>query len=253
MQKVNREIPICLANVHEPHVAGFYAAMLTVCSKLHALEGKLHDKSTDVVKEITTPFNFIYQDWLEEHFDCMLSHHDLDVVNVHSGFNFAQIGFDTGLDIRVQNEPLTSKLSGQTMNEPYYNPPPFDTLTKIVEQLEYCEYFTKDQLHSLTMNEAFVSLKKMAEAEAREAALAIEPDWMKKAPDIDIESYPANIGDCQSPPARTLFPTKIEMDVTESRKMEVIKRIDSVCLGLTKIMNLAGIRGEVVLRPRHDD
>lgn len=50
-------------------------------------------------------------------------------------------------------------------NEPYYNPSTFDTLQKIVEQLEFCGYVTADQIHPLYMNEAFISLKKMAENE----------------------------------------------------------------------------------------
>lgn len=42
----------------------------------------------------------------------------------------------------------------------------FNTLPKIVEQLESCEYQTKDGLHLLTHNEAFIQLKMMAVLEA---------------------------------------------------------------------------------------
>jgi len=41
----------------------------------------------------------------------------------------------------------------------------FDTLTSIVEQLESCEYVTKDNHHELKMNIAFISLKEMAKKE----------------------------------------------------------------------------------------
>jgi len=35
----------------------------------------------------------------------------------------------------------------------------YDTLTEIVEQLEYCEYTTKDKLHDLKDNAALIKLK----------------------------------------------------------------------------------------------
>lgn len=38
----------------------------------------------------------------------------------------------------------------------------YDTLQKIVEQLEKCDYQTKDELHDLKNNVAFLSLKRMA-------------------------------------------------------------------------------------------
>jgi len=39
----------------------------------------------------------------------------------------------------------------------------YDTLKKIVEQLESCEYQSKDTLHDLKNNVAFLSLKRMSE------------------------------------------------------------------------------------------
>lgn len=39
----------------------------------------------------------------------------------------------------------------------------YDTLQKIIEQLEFCDYQTKDGLHSLRDNIAFCSLKLMAD------------------------------------------------------------------------------------------
>lgn len=41
----------------------------------------------------------------------------------------------------------------------------FNTLTSIVEQLEFCGYVTEDHLHSLKDNTAFISLKEMAKKE----------------------------------------------------------------------------------------
>jgi predicted DNA binding protein len=38
-------------------------------------------------------------------------------------------------------------------------------LQQIIDQLEKCDYTTKDQLHDLKMNTAFIELKKMAENE----------------------------------------------------------------------------------------
>ena len=38
----------------------------------------------------------------------------------------------------------------------------YDTLQKIVDQLEFCNYQTKDGLHSLKDNSAFIVLKKRA-------------------------------------------------------------------------------------------
>lgn len=41
----------------------------------------------------------------------------------------------------------------------------FDSLTSIVEQLELCDYVTRDNNHELKMNNAFISLKEMAKKE----------------------------------------------------------------------------------------
>jgi len=44
----------------------------------------------------------------------------------------------------------------------------YTSLQKIVEQLEYCEYVTKDTFHYLTKNVAFLKLKQLAEQETKE-------------------------------------------------------------------------------------
>lgn len=41
----------------------------------------------------------------------------------------------------------------------------YDRISKIVAQLEKCDYVTRDQLHDLKMNAAFIELKKIAESE----------------------------------------------------------------------------------------
>jgi hypothetical protein len=41
----------------------------------------------------------------------------------------------------------------------------YETLQSIVDQLEFCEYQTKDGLHDLKMNAAFIALKERAAAE----------------------------------------------------------------------------------------
>lgn len=51
----------------------------------------------------------------------------------------------------------------------------YKTLKEIVEQLEFCEYVTKDQLHKLEMNVAFIKLKEMAEAESVPAETFVMP------------------------------------------------------------------------------
>ena len=41
----------------------------------------------------------------------------------------------------------------------------YENLRQIVEQLEKCEYQTKDGLHKLEMNKAFITLKEFAKCE----------------------------------------------------------------------------------------
>jgi hypothetical protein len=43
--------------------------------------------------------------------------------------------------------------------------PKYETLQRIVDQLEFCGYQTKDGLHELSLNAAFVALKEKATAE----------------------------------------------------------------------------------------
>lgn len=52
----------------------------------------------------------------------------------------------------------------------------YETLQSIVDQLEFCEYQTKDGLHDLRMNAAFIALKQRAAAEAVEAKRAHTPN-----------------------------------------------------------------------------
>ena len=49
----------------------------------------------------------------------------------------------------------------------------YDTLTKIVEQLEYCGYTTKDRLHDLKDNIAFIRLKEIAAKESVPAGTVV--------------------------------------------------------------------------------
>ena len=44
----------------------------------------------------------------------------------------------------------------------------YETLQSIVDQLEYCDYQTKDDLHELKMNAAFIALKERAAADTKE-------------------------------------------------------------------------------------
>ena len=48
----------------------------------------------------------------------------------------------------------------------------YDTLTEIVEQLEYCEYTTKDKLHDLKDNAALIKLKELAKI----GSIPVEPE-----------------------------------------------------------------------------
>ena len=43
--------------------------------------------------------------------------------------------------------------------------PKYETLQSIVDQLEFCDYNTRDALHDLKMNAAFIALKERAAAE----------------------------------------------------------------------------------------
>jgi hypothetical protein len=58
----------------------------------------------------------------------------------------------------------------------------FNTLGKIVSQLELCEYQTPDGMHKLGDNAAFVSLKEMASKEAIDQLVRQE---MTKRPIVD--------------------------------------------------------------------
>jgi hypothetical protein len=46
----------------------------------------------------------------------------------------------------------------------------YDTLQSIVEQLEKCEFQTKDGLHTIETNTAFIALKERAEVEKQQSA-----------------------------------------------------------------------------------
>ena len=43
--------------------------------------------------------------------------------------------------------------------------PKYETLQSIVDQLEFCDYTTRDTIHDLKMNAAFIALKERAAAE----------------------------------------------------------------------------------------
>lgn len=49
----------------------------------------------------------------------------------------------------------------------------FETLQQIVDQLEYCRYQTKDGLHDLKMNRAFIALKERAALEPAGAQILL--------------------------------------------------------------------------------
>ena len=57
----------------------------------------------------------------------------------------------------------------------------YNTLSEIVEQLEYCNYQTKDGLHDLKDNLAFTNLKKMAQQQVSVVPEVIvnAEDWVK--------------------------------------------------------------------------
>lgn len=58
--------------------------------------------------------------------------------------------------------------------------PVYTTLQQIVDQLEYCDYESKDSLNRMEDNVAFVALKERAAAEAEEAKRAHTPNIARK-------------------------------------------------------------------------
>jgi len=54
--------------------------------------------------------------------------------------------------------------------------PKYETLQSIVDQLEYCDFTTRDTLHNLKMNAAFVALKERAAAEHSGSKTATTPN-----------------------------------------------------------------------------
>jgi hypothetical protein len=54
--------------------------------------------------------------------------------------------------------------------------PKYETLQSIVDQLEFCDFTTRDTLHDLKMNAAFVALKEKAAAESGGSKTATPPN-----------------------------------------------------------------------------
>jgi hypothetical protein len=64
----------------------------------------------------------------------------------------------------------------------------YETLQSIVSQLDFCEYQTKDGIHDLKMNAAFIALKERAAAELAEALKPTHNTGSPKLPPEIVES-----------------------------------------------------------------
>ena len=79
-------------------------------------------------------------------------------------------------------EKRTIKKGKNEMNKKEYK-----TLKEIVEQLEFCNYTTKDNNHELKFNEAFVALKKMSEDEGKLVGVLMKEFVKDKDEDENVE------------------------------------------------------------------
>lgn len=84
-------IPIAIAKCEDDSWTMLHARLLYAASTLHTLEGKLGTKVTDVVREITLPYQFEFENQIREFFGGYLSHHLFLCVDVKAEFNFVRI------------------------------------------------------------------------------------------------------------------------------------------------------------------
>lgn len=140
---MNKQIPIAVLTPADDSWTAMYAVLEKAFRHLHALEGKLKDSITAVVREVHVPYRFPYMNKITEYFGTPVVLMGDDVVRVFAGVNYIEITLD---------KMSTDKKIGDGLGDDYPEIPEgwFHVTHGTVNRIDRYYDFSKGQFFNIT-------------------------------------------------------------------------------------------------------